>query len=706
MNAQRRTGHDDYFIRLFKGFGLRALCVQVCFLFGAALTITLIVRWLLTSRIDPVTLQKFSEQLKDYVIFQDLLSIYLILCGAFCLGIFSFNHPTQLFVIWVFYFSLIGIAYFVNLKYFSLYGEHFAWFHLKEGTLGPEIWSSLWAEIDYILTWQIIALILGCLLWFFIGLQINCKVAPYTYKYNKKFFLSKCNVLRLSLFFLSLLSFLLTAKSDIFTMSNLLEKSRDPSATMQFLQLRQQVSNFLLKLSFMQRQKSVYTSSLFSTELPGPETNTTSTLPFRFGFDSTSKKINHSSDTSKPIPFARGEKYNIVIYIFESTSYAYLQKKVNGKEVTPNWNFLRHNAISFMKHYTYKPLSISSLLSILTSARGMPADIWAAREYPQIPLQSLPEILKKERGYINGFIHTGNLHYAGQKEFLKHRNFDLIQDMNNIKNLHTSTHYNKTINWGMDDRILIQAARSFVQETAGKPYFLVLSPMSPHHPYEIPEEKFRISQTNTSFSRYLNSLHYADAVMYQVVRSLETLPGGENTLFFILADHGEAFGQHRNNYNHPFYLYEENIHVPFIIYNSKLFTKSIQYQAISRHIDILPTILDMLSLPKKEQHHEGISLLKRAPHRIASFYTSWRNHLTGLRDGNWKYIYNLRYGTQELYNLATDPEERNNLEKKELETAKRYRKYLVNLHAYQHRYYEAVLKRPVNWEAKLDKTFF
>ena len=714
------------------GFGLRALFLELFFLLAASLGITLSARLLHLSYLESYSLLQQRELFLPYVVFQDIFSIALVLCGASLIGFVFSSYPRLRFTLWTLYLFIVGFCYLVNLKYYSLYAENFSWGHIeKEELLNWDLWYSFWMELDHKMALEILILSLFCLFWFFAISRFLARITPLFFHKSDKAFRNRQLLARLSLFCLSALLLFSSANSGIaeVPLPDIDKKNyneRNTKKSMQILQSKARLSNVLWNLSFAEKQEL---QSKLHKLLPFHEKQKSS--PFRFGFKSHSlEKTNRFQH--KNIPFPRKKNYNIVLYIFESTAHSYLKKKI-GKEqfVTPGWQRLSKNAIVFENHYVHNPLSANSLFSLLVSSYSMPADIWAIQNYPGIPLKSLPQILR-EVGYQNAFMHTGYLSYAGQDKFLKNRGFHLIQDMRQLRR----PPYEKSLNWGIDDRALIGAAKDFVEDLAPKqPYFLLLSPLSPHHPYDVPEEKFNlfpseekkeeaISALNTmeknweasvpkkknSFQRYLSSLHYADSVLEKLVRTLESLPGGENTLFFILADHGEAFGQHHGNFNHPFYLYEENVHVPFMIYNAKLFPKTISYKGLSRHIDLLPTVLDSLRLKRKMQdrRHEGLSLLSRRVPQIASFYTSWRNELTGLRDGRWKYIFDLRYGKEELYDLEKDPREQENLAEKEKVIAERYRNYLSKLHAYQRKYFEKILQRdqggPINWEAKIDKT--
>ena len=193
-------------------------------------------------------------------------------------------------------------------------------------------------------------------------------------------------------------------------------------------------------------------------------------------------------------------------------------------------------------------------------------------------------------------------------------------------------------------------------------------PVNPHHPYPIPDESFRITDPiddskvfqGKNWMKYLNSLHYADAILGEIVDRLEAEGLLESTLLFLFSDHGEAFYQHRQNYNHPLFLYEENVRVPFIIYSKKFFPEPLRYRGISRHIDILPTMLDILSI-ENDRPMEGVALFSRHARQMAVLQTTWKDNMYSVRDGKWKYILRTKDSWEELYDIEKDPDEKNNL---------------------------------------------
>ncbi len=413
---------------------------------------------------------------------------------------------------------------------------------------------------------------------------------------------------------------------------------------------------------------------------------------FTYGFNTGSLVSSRVYPRKNLIP--RGKKFNIVLYFFESTSSRYINEKIKGRYVVPNWRKLMKNAFVAENHYANFPLSANSLYSVLTSSYDDYSNDLVIQKYPGIRTQTIYEILK-EKGYRTCLIHTGSLLYAGQRKFLERRNIDTIIE---YKDLIKKSEYKKIVGYGIDERAMIKPGIDFINKERNKPFLLTFFPLNPHHPYAIPDSGFRITGTvpenagrkTERWMNYLNSLHYADYAMGELLRKFEKNGLLENTLFILLADHGQAFYQHRENFNHRRFLYEENVHVPFLIYNKRIFPQPYFYRGISRHIDILPTLLDILGIDRNPRQ-EGISLLSSHREQYALLHTSWKHEFFGIRDGSWKYIYRVEDEFEELYDLKKDPGEIKNLAPVEKNRVTLFRHLVSRARLYNYKYYKKIL---------------
>ena len=98
--------------------------------------------------------------------------------------------------------------------------------------------------------------------------------------------------------------------------------------------------------------------------------------------------------------------------------------------------------------------------------------------------------------------------------------------------------------------------------------------------------------------------------------------------------------------------------------------------AIGSHVDLAPTIAELTGLPPAPDW-QGRSLFDAARAPRAYFYVAEDHFRLGVREGAWKYIYDLREGSEELYRLDTDPTEQHNLAAAERARCARLRQRLA-----------------------------
>ncbi|MBN2382633.1 sulfatase [bacterium] len=164
---------------------------------------------------------------------------------------------------------------------------------------------------------------------------------------------------------------------------------------------------------------------------------------------------------------------------------------------------------------------------------------------------------------------------------------------------------------------------------------------------------------------YDGEIRYTDSILQKIFRRCGQMNGKTGTLTIIVSDHGEEFLDHRG-YFHANKLYDELVHVPFILHWPDRFTSgSIRSDRVGL-IDILPTVLGIVG-GRSPNHFQGRDLLGSAHHEIGTdrpiFMDNMRRSLlkAGLRTSRWKFIETLDKSNQELYDLLNDPAEMSNL---------------------------------------------
>jgi lipoteichoic acid synthase len=230
--------------------------------------------------------------------------------------------------------------------------------------------------------------------------------------------------------------------------------------------------------------------------------------------------------------------------------------------------------------------------------------------------------------------------------------------------------------FGVDDRSTVQRVLAWIDSlNRDERFFVAYLPVAGHHPYQAPEPgPFLSAGGNADLTSYLNALHYGDRVLGELLEGLRARHLDKNTLFLFFGDHGEAFGQHEGNFGHTLFIYEENVHVPYVIAAPGLIETEIRASAPASLIDTAPTVLDLLGLPIPLEF-QGSSMLDPQP-RMSLFFTDYSLGWLGLVDACRKYLFEINSGRSKLYDMCNDPEEVHDLSDRESHRVPAYRSRL------------------------------
>src|SRR6185437_12533573 len=119
------------------------------------------------------------------------------------------------------------------------------------------------------------------------------------------------------------------------------------------------------------------------------------------------------------------------------------------------------------------------------------------------------------------------------------------------------------------------------------------------------------------------------------------------------------------------FLYDENIHVPYLIAAPGLIDEQERVTRTISLIDTAPTILDLVGL-SAPAGYQGRSALE-SENRMALFCTDYSLRLVGLRDCCWKYLYEMDSGRSKLFDLCEDAFELTDLSSEYPERVSAYR---------------------------------
>lgn len=133
-------------------------------------------------------------------------------------------------------------------------------------------------------------------------------------------------------------------------------------------------------------------------------------------------------------------------------------------------------------------------------------------------------------------------------------------------------------------------------ENTGKQFFAWAHYMDPHDQYNKHPESPDFGNKNRD--RYDNEVFYTDFWLGKLLDFARAQPWWKDTVLIISADHGEAFGEH-GFYKHAFEIWDVLTRVPMMISGPGIKPRRISQRR--SHIDLAPTILDLMGVPPEPE---------------------------------------------------------------------------------------------------------
>lgn len=287
---------------------------------------------------------------------------------------------------------------------------------------------------------------------------------------------------------------------------------------------------------------------------------------------------------------------NIVFIILESAREEYVDLE-RSKYFAPN---LRETLVA--RHFFVPvPHSSNSHYSLYT---GMHSARDFGKLYADLQPESSMPILLQKRGYTNHFIYTDSTAFESEIIMLRKLNMQIIEkaDFMKRKNPETGEPY-KSFQFGLDDVALVHETRNIL-DSAKEPFTITAAMTNSHYPYHNPHpEQFNRFDNTKIRGRHRNGVDYGLHLADRIVEEFIKRGVAERTLFILMSDHGESFGE-RGAHGHSFSIYNEEVRVPLVLRHEQ-FHRVWQEDALPRAtmLDVFPTIFDLLGLAYEKPRH-------------------------------------------------------------------------------------------------------
>ncbi|WP_438496472.1 LTA synthase family protein [Paenibacillus sp. IHBB 3054] len=309
---------------------------------------------------------------------------------------------------------------------------------------------------------------------------------------------------------------------------------------------------------------------------------------------------------------------NLIVVQMESFQSFLLGLTIDGQEITPNLNKLVQENTYFNNFYTNAGQGTTSDAEFVVNTsfyvpKNEPA---TSSAYMEKSVPSLPKLLASN-GYDTATFHTNSVDFWNRKELYKAVGFDTYYDQAFFGD-------DDHIAFGASDEVLF--AKTVPQlskmDAGDKPFYAMVISMTAHHPYHMPEDKYKMELPErfegTLLGNYIRAQNYADYAMGQFLKELKTSGLWDDSLVVFYGDHqglpmytlGSDEKELINGLVGHEYGYTDMFNIPFIVHSP-----SAKLPAVMDHtggqVDILPTVANLLGVSVQNQLHFGEDLFNQ-----------------------------------------------------------------------------------------------
>lgn len=367
---------------------------------------------------------------------------------------------------------------------------------------------------------------------------------------------------------------------------------------------------------------------------------------------------------------------NLVLILLESTANWATSITGGRYETTPFLKELGSKSVVFTRMHAVEPHTSKALSTTICGIEPRPG-FGITESLPGGMLGKCLPTLLNEQGYRTAYFQAATQRFESRSQLVTNAGFEEFTSGDKLKH----EGLKKSNYFGYEDRILLPALGSFLESAAqnrDKPFLLAILTNQAHHDYQLVSKQKEIAFDSAKVkNRYLNAVNYDDQMLRDLLAKFDALELTSNTVFMILGDHGEGFGEHGRQ-SHDDTIYEEGMHIPFLIYDPSGSHPPERRESLHNQLDVVPTALELLGMKVTSGSYVGSSVFADGPEkpRYGACYNE--NKCLARYEGSLKYIHHFDRRTDELFDLSKDPLERENLLESMADDAERMKADLLD----------------------------
>jgi len=397
-------------------------------------------------------------------------------------------------------------------------------------------------------------------------------------------------------------------------------------------------------------------------------------------------------------------EFNVILLSFDTLRADRLGALGHSRPTTPNLDLFARKGVLFTQAVTSSPWTWPAHHSLFTGLYPSAHLDQIGDAYFCYANSSLPHVMAENGYFTVGITGAGVMGHAFEFNKGFHRFTEFESFINDV---------DPTKSWEHEDGTpkIFEDAINWLEANHDLRFFMFMHNYECHDPFEdtrfvLPEHKGSLIETRKAL--YDGDIRRLDDFFGRFIEKLSSLNLLSNTIIIVVSDHGEEMHDHFTEeerirlrpekpvpqifaLGHGHSVYDEILRIPVAFHIPGTQPKKTIIENQISIIDIMPTILDCLSIPF-EGHIQGRSLLnlmktgEREDNPPAiSEYLNWGPEQKAVRMNGYKYVYtenpekeayfaNIpRYA---FFDLTKDPEEKNNIYYQKKELAREYHNIL------------------------------
>ncbi|HUV41238.1 MAG TPA: LTA synthase family protein [Sedimentisphaerales bacterium] len=357
------------------------------------------------------------------------------------------------------------------------------------------------------------------------------------------------------------------------------------------------------------------------------------------------------------IPAAHAQplvNHNVVIIVLEGVQYAYTSLAYADSNLTPYLLKIAGQGVEFTNARATVTHTTKALFSLLTGRFPSVSQDLAEAVPATKPYMSIATILGRQMNFRTAFFQSAKGNFEARPSLVHNLGFDNFFAREDLSDPNGFIGY-----LGCDEFLMLKGIVNWIKSD-DRPFLLTALCSITHDPYEVP--KWFAKPADQPIDRYRQSIAYTDAFIEAFDKQLALLGLTDNTVFCIIGDHGEAFGEH-GLLGHERIPFDEALRIPWLIRAPTLVPPGKKVNAAVSSIDLVPTQLALLGFDVGSAGFDGLDALCAVPGQRRVYFSGWMSESpAGFVEKDRKFIYNPAGKMATAFDLSADPAEKNRFE--------------------------------------------